>query len=400
MKTNYNAESHLAKLFTKYFDKTASVQETEELFELLQVSTDEELAEVLRVRWDELETEAPALAPEKSKEILSQILKSGNGSDKKSEKLRIKFLSWFRLVSAAAILILVGWLLFIDRKSQPAPESAQISGLKNDILPGGNKALLKMSDGRTIVLSNRKNGIVVKQDGIEINKVKEGQLLFVSKQSPSQKKQVLFNTLETPKGGQYALVLPDGTKVWLNAASSLHFPSTFTGKERLVELKGEAYFEVAKNASMPFKVKTQQGEVKVLGTHFNIMSYEDETVMKTTLLEGAVQIKSGKKSDVLKPGEQAIMGGGGEIKIRNNINVEEEIAWKKGVFQFNDTDIKEVMRQLSRWYDVEIIYKGDVADKQLTGKISRNVKASEVINMLRFMGSNCRIEGKNIVVAN
>jgi ferric-dicitrate binding protein FerR (iron transport regulator) len=192
--------------------------------------------------------------------------------------------------------------------------------------------------------------------------------------------------------------LPDGTKVWLNSASSLRFPTRFTGVSRQVEITGEAYFEVTKKPAMPFRVKTNRAEIEVLGTHFNVMAYDDESIMKTTLLEGAVNIKSGTFSARLKPGQQAQINTTGQNKVINDVDLDDETAWKNGIFQFRDAEIDVILRQAARWYDVDVSYKSKVPAKEFTGRISRNVKASELLNMLKYAGINLGIEGKNIIV--
>jgi ferric-dicitrate binding protein FerR (iron transport regulator) len=208
-----------------------------------------------------------------------------------------------------------------------------------------------------------------------------------------------MNTLTTPRGGQYEVVLPDGTRVWLNSNTSLTYPIIFQGKERHVELTGEAYFEVAKNAAAPFFVKTQSQTVEVLGTHFNINSYADEKSVKTTLLEGRVKItgNGNRKTVSLKPGQQSI-NNLAIIYIINDADIEEAVAWKNGKFLFRNTDLQTVMRQLSRWYDVDVEYKGTVATKHYRGRISRNVTVSQVFEILKTSGVNFIINGRTIIV--
>jgi ferric-dicitrate binding protein FerR (iron transport regulator) len=207
-----------------------------------------------------------------------------------------------------------------------------------------------------------------------------------------------LNTITTPRGGQYQVVLPDGSKVWLNAASSIEFPTSFTGNTRNVSITGEAYFEVAKNAAKPFLVKTNRAVIEVLGTHFNVMAYDDEAEMKTTLLEGAVKVKSGSTSNYLRHGQQAVLNATGQTRVLDDVDVDDATAWKNGIFQFNDAGIEVIMRQASRWYDVNVSYEGQIPVKQFTGRISRKVKASELLNMLAYTGVKFRIEGKNIIV--
>jgi ferric-dicitrate binding protein FerR (iron transport regulator) len=220
----------------------------------------------------------------------------------------------------------------------------------------------------------------------------------------TEKDAAFYNTITTPRGGQYQVTLSDGTKVWLNAASSIRFPVLFTGNERKVEITGEAYFEVAKNVSKPFKVKTISSEVEVLGTHFNVNAYDDEAVAKTTLLEGLVKVsvpQTGGKlaARFLQPGQQSGITKDGRISVLNNADTEEAVAWKNGRFQFRSADLKSILRQISRWYDVDVVYKGNV-DLHFTGQLTRDDYVSKVFDKLALTGEvHFKIEGKKIIVS-
>ena len=270
---------------------------------------------------------------------------------------------------------------------------------KRDILPGGNRATLTLANGKTITLDRKSDGVLTEHEGLRITKTGSGQLLC-SLVGIASKTEVAQNVITTPKGGQYQIMLADGTKVWLNAASSLRFPGAFNESSRVVELSGEAYFEVAKNQAKPFIVKTANNSIKVYGTHFNVMAYPDETVARTSLLEGSVSVSTGTVTSMIKPGEQAVSNADGRILVKEDINLRTVMAWKNGFFAFEDTGIEEVMRQVSRWYDVSVVYEGKVPSKRLTGTLSRNVKASALVNMLSYTGVNFRIEEKRIVVLN
>jgi ferric-dicitrate binding protein FerR (iron transport regulator) len=213
-----------------------------------------------------------------------------------------------------------------------------------------------------------------------------------------------YNTIATPRGGQYQLVLADGSKVWLNASSGLRYPTAFTGKERRVELTGEGYFEVAKNASMPFHVQVNQMDVEVLGTHFNINAYDDESAVKTTLLEGSVKVVKRETANVkenpivLQPGQQAEMKPHSPLAINHSPNIEEVMAWKNGLFQFKAAGIETVLRQAARWYDVEFVYKGNIPEK-FSGQISRSANAEQLLKILELTGKvKFEINGKTIIV--
>ena len=241
------------------------------------------------------------------------------------------------------------------------------------------------------------NGQVAKQGGAQIEKLTNGQLVYTPLINKSDK--VVFNTLATPRGGQFKLSLPDGSEVWLNAVSSIRYPTAFIGNERKVEITGEAYFEIAHDAAKPFKVIVNGTEVKVLGTHFNINAYNDEATVKTTLLEGIVSLSNAASAVVtLKPGQQAQIGNSRDIKVINNVDIDQEVAWKNGYFSFYKADLQTVMRQIGRWYDLEILYEGKIPERQFGGKIDRNSNATEVLKILEESKVHFRIEDGKIVV--
>ena len=243
------------------------------------------------------------------------------------------------------------------------------------------------------------NGSISEQGDVTISKPANGQLAY--KSSNEKPTAVFFNSLVTPRGGQYSVLLSDGSKVWLNAASSLRFPVAFTGSERKVELTGEAYFEVEKVASMPFKVVVEgKSEVEVLGTHFSVNAYSNEATVNTTLLEGSVKVTglSIRESHILNPGEQAQVNNNGRISINKNADTEQAMAWKNGTFNFNNADLQVVFRQLSRWYDVDIKFEGLVPQRQFTGEIQRDLKLQQVLKLLEKNNVFCKLEGKTLIV--
>jgi ferric-dicitrate binding protein FerR (iron transport regulator) len=282
------------------------------------------------------------------------------------------------------------------------------SQLKNDVLPGGNKAVLTLGNGATIILDSAHTGALAQQGNTQVVKLNNGQLLYNHTAKNGENSLTIdhspltYNTLSTPRGGQYQLVLPDGSTVWLNAASSIRFPTAFTGNERNVEITGEAYFEVKKNAAMPFTVKMNNGaSVQVLGTHFNINAYDDEETIKTTLLEGSVKITKDAALAIIRPGEQATLSHKSQTSQNipvQKVDVEEVMAWKNGAFQFGGATIETVMRQISRWYDVEVEYKGNIS-LHFAGTISRNVNISQVLEMLEKAGGiKTTIKGNKVIV--
>jgi len=301
--------------------------------------------------------------------------------------------------AAAAVLLLGGFLTYRFAFQQPDKTPiVKTTPEKNDVAPGGNKAILTLADGSTIILDNAANGSLTEQGNTEVIKLDDGQLAYNTEGVAGE---VVYNTISTPRGGQYQLTLADGSKVWLNAASTLRFPATFSGTERKVELTGEGYFEVAKDADMPFKVVMNNGmEVEVLGTHFNVMGYDDEGMVKTTLVEGKVKVIKGSNHIMLLPNQQgSLLRENDNLKIDWNADVNKAISWKNGLFDFDNDAITDIMRQLARWYDVEIQYSGNIVAQFYTGSIRRQVNISQVLFMLEQAGGvQFKIEGKKIIV--
>jgi transmembrane sensor len=301
--------------------------------------------------------------------------------------------------AAAIVLMLTAGYWFYSQQKTGTTQQPVAAEQVNDAAPGGNKAILTLADGSAVVLDTANNGMLSQQGSTRVQKTADGKLAYNSTSSGSN--EVLYNTIATPRGGQYQMTLADGSRVWLNAASSLRFPVAFNGKERIVELTGEAYFEVAKNKSKPFKVKVAgTSEVEALGTHFNVHAYADEAAVTTTLLEGKVKVNGNKTDElILIPGEQSQFYTNGELTKNKTADAEAVLAWKNGKFNFGDeASIETVMRQIARWYDVNVEYRGTVKGS-IGGSISRNVNASKVFEMLEMTGVvKFKIEGKKVIV--
>lgn len=267
----------------------------------------------------------------------------------------------------------------------------------NDAPPGSNKAILTTADGSSISLDSMKNGFVTQQGNVKVFKENNGTLLY--RGSSEMNESILFNTIMTPRGGQYQLQLSDGSRIKLNSFSSITYPVWFTGNERSVTITGEAFLQVAKNAKMPFKVKVNDLEVEVESTEFNINAYSDEPNIKTTLLEGTLQLSKNSTKQALQRMQQSTFDRKGSFSLEKNVNANEIIAWKNGLFGFNHADIKTVMRQLTRWYDVDVVYEpGAPMNKVVTGEIRRTVNLSEVLKLLEKNDIRCRIDGKTLIV--
>lgn len=316
----------------------------------------------------------------------------------KKEEQRAKPSGKTYLAIAASLFLLLSVGLFFYNHQKQQPETRPASLGLNDAAPGGNRAILMLADGKIINLDSAKTGTLISQSGLRIIKTKDGQLIYNA--SPvSQDSPITYNTISTPRGGQYRINLPDGSAVWLNAISSLKFPVSFTGKERNVELSGEAYFEITKDTGKPFLVRSKQQTVEVLGTHFNINSYDDEQGVRTTLLEGSVKVisSSNQRQVILKPGQQSQLEG--STFLVKEVDAEESMAWKNGFFVFNAESIPSAMRKIARWYDMEIVYEGNIGDQDLTGSVSRFQNVSEVLKMLKLTGIvHFKVEGRRITV--
>jgi transmembrane sensor len=309
---------------------------------------------------------------EDQKDSLNKILFQINSQQKRS------YTKTFAIAAALLVFLTAGVLIMMHLQSKKQQIVANASPLKNDIAPGGNKAILTLANGNKLVLTGAKNGKLASQGGIVISKTADGQVKYAGANQSAASNTLVYNTATTPKGGWYQFILSDGTKVWLNSASSIKYPVNFIGNERRVELTGEAYFEVAHNAAKPFRVVSNGQTVEVLGTHFNINAYADG-------------------SSVIKPGEQAQLDNG-KIKVISDVDVDAAVAWKNGLFNFEDSNIQEVMRQFARWYDVDVKYEGELPSRHFSGEISRNMNASQMLDILSFKKIHYKIQGKTITV--
>jgi hypothetical protein len=305
---------------------------------------------------------------------------------------------WPRLVAAVIIIVVVGFgaVYFVDaNKSKPQFVDHNIS-VPKDINPGFSGAVLTLSNGNQILLDTAKNSHLFSQSGLRLIN-QNGQLSYKNSDANSNEA-VVYNVMTTAKGRQYQLVLSDGTKVWLNASSSIKFPPVFSGKQRNVSITGEAYFEVAHNSAKPFNVAVNGANIHVLGTHFNVNAYEDELITSTTLLEGSVEITKENTTIKLLPGQQAQQKNTGEWNVLKDTDLDGVTAWKDGLFVMKNADIGIVMRQIARWYDIEIVYEGKIPSGHISGDIPRNMKLSKVLEVMQLSGVHFTFDGKKVIV--
>jgi len=370
-------EQRLEILFQKYLNKKATDAEKQEFFEFIRQPGSGEILRVLSEKYPVAEDLVIQLPDEASGQILTAVLASDEPDTVKipfQHSIRRRWMPY----AAAVLLLIIAGASYVFFHRQPT-ENVAVAGNQviKDALPGHNGAVLTLSNGRSVVLDTAKNGRLM--DGF----TKSGDKITV------EDAHVEYATLVTPMGRQQQIMLSDGTKVWLNAGSSLRFPTRFSGNQRKVEITGEVYFEVSHNGTRPFIVIAGKEEIKVLGTHFNVNAYADEKMVKTTLLEGSVKIND---KAILRPGEQY---GDGTI---SKVDADVSVAWVFGYFQYDHADIKTVMRQLSRWYDVEVRYEGKITSETFGGEIQRNLRLSEVLELLSVTGIHYTLNGKVLTI--
>jgi transmembrane sensor len=332
------------------------------------------------------------------KERLFQSIQQEIYSDQSAIFIRKNNRIGWRHIAAAIVIFafgIGGYFVFFNKPRREITQSRIQQQVKKDIAPGTNKAMLTLSNGSTILLDSAHTGMLAKQGNAKILKLNSGQLAYNTlNEKPAE---ALYNILTTPRGGQYQLQLPDGTHVWLNASSSIKYPTAFTGKKRDVEISGEAYFKIAKNPGQPFIVTVNGMEVQALGTQFNINSYNDEASVSTTLVEGSVKVTSDNVGVILEPGQQSQLKNG-RLRLIKNANTEEITSWKEGWFHFESVDLKTILRQFSRWYDVDVVYEGEIKNRKFFGVVNRSSTLLNVLEMLKDNNIVFKIEGKKLIV--
>ncbi|HSN08889.1 MAG TPA: FecR domain-containing protein, partial [Hanamia sp.] len=389
------------QLFEKYIHREYTLEERNEFLEMV---AHEDYADILKKLISDEVNDAVAnheIDEDRANEIFNNIVKTAHDEEDlnihhihTSKKYRLK---WW---AAAILIISAGSIYFFSHYNTSkilANNVAKPKSLANDVAPGHSGAILTLSNGHKIVLDSLKNGLLANQSNVNI--LKNGnQISYRDKENSNG--EILYNTMTTPKGRQYQLELSDGTKVWLDAASSITYPTAFTGKERKVEITGEVYFEVktillssgkGHKKKMPFTVVINSSskvkrEIQVLGTHFNVNAYDNENAAKITLLEGIVKVFNNNTSVTIKPGEQAVMKNQGNQMSVVNADVNEAVAWKNGFFSFKNASIEAIMRQVERWYDVDVVYNGQKPTDHYGGEVSEDVNASEMLKVLEVGG--------------
>lgn len=391
-------EARMNYLLERYFTKTCTLAEKEELSALLlEMENDEVLKSQVEKIWTNYAPDEQ-IPLETADRYFNNILQQAT-RPVPVRKVAYLHSSWLRYAAAAVLISGIAayaWFSYPHHEKTPVAAAAAAN---KEIAPGSTGAVLTLADGSQVVLDSLHNGLIATQGGSKVVLGKEGLAYNTGGAATAD---VTYNTMTTPKGRQFQLLLPDGTKVWLNAASSIRYPTFFNGSERKVTISGEAYFEVAGNDKMPFMVKVgEAAEVLVLGTHFNINAYTGETSINTTLLEGAVQVLAGSEAAVIRPGEQArisAMASAKKMQVVKDIDVNNAIAWKNGYFRFDGMDLPMVMREISRWYDVEVTYKGAIPEKQFGGELPRSITLQHLLKLIEFGDVQLTLSGNHITI--
>ncbi len=401
-------KQNYTELFDKYIQGKLTPAERAEFFQLFkQENINPELEQFLLESYEQ--NKQINIWPEEFRQLFAARLAEKIIASSPATPARIRKMHTFRKwgwVAASVVLVIVGvyfWNAYKPSKKQPIVSNGH---MKNDVAPGGQRATLTLADGSMYTLDSVANGQFAEQGNTQVLKLANGQIAYNLKGAAG--KELVWNTMTTPNSGQYQLILPDGTKVWLNASSSITFPTAFTGNKREVKISGELYFEVAANKNKPFIIDVNgRSSVEVLGTSFNINSYTNEETIKTTLIEGSVKVNrktttlvasKAPHSAILKAGEQAIIKNSENIAVSSNVDVNKIIAWKNGIFDFTGSDLKTVMRQLERWYDIKVAYKGTTSNMIFEGRMYMNVNLSDVLEVLQKMGVKFELEGKTLTI--
>lgn len=389
-----SSTDHYEKLLQKYLDGQCTMAETEELYGWLQSSgSHRSLLAAMQREFEKTMGERHEIPSELSDRIETRLLQ-----DISREKVvTIHQRTRVRWAAAAAVVLLLGSGIYYYMNSvSPRKTFATNNGTvadTGDIAPGTNKAILILANGDVVTLDSAGNQVI--NQGQTIVRQKNGQLEYAVHGNSDA---VVYNTLTVPRGGQFNIVLPDGSHVWLNAASSMRYPTAFNGNRREVELQGQGYFEVAPNARQPFFVKVNNLEVQVLGTRFDVMAYADEKSINTTLLEGLVSVKNGTTEQRLRPGQQAIVDPATGSMVVRPADVDQVIAWKTGFFEFDNASLGDILRQLARWYDIDVSYNQMGNERLFGGRISRSLPLSDILHMLEANGSTFLLSGRKLTV--
>ena len=403
MELNPTDQERIGYLLKQFAAGTCSRSELDELMSCIRnAEKDEPFHQALSDEWNTIAAGKPLLPvawEQMFDEIITEAEPASKGALEYLPAAKRRSVSIIRWTAAAAVLLLLATVAALWWKNDRAVDPAKTALAVKDVAPGHEGAILTLANGSVVVLDSAANGNIATQANVNVSK-QNGKLVYQNN-AATPAAETMMNTLSTPRGRQYQLVLPDGTRAWLNAASSIKYPAAFSGKERHVVVTGEVYFEVAAKAGSPFIVNAGQQELTVLGTHFNINAYNNENVIRTTLLQGSVRIQStdpahDANSLLLTPGQQAVLNAAGLKKI--DVEAEQSIAWTKGQFWFHHASVKEVMQQLERWYDIDVVYKSTIPVHDFGGKLERSLPLSGVLQFLEKSGIHYRLQERTLTI--
>ncbi len=387
--------SRLEYLLNQYASGYISPAEEFELFELIDKIDNSKTESVLTKILEQTE---PVQDRKRRQRLLKSIIESPELSAERPAAKYISLFSWKRIAVAASVVFVIGlggYFIFHNTAERRNESADNTISLKDVQPPVANRAMIQLANGQNIFLDSASNGKLMQLGGVAIVKLAGGKIAYRGSSNEME-----YNTLVNPKGSKVIdITLADGSKVWLNAGSSVTYPVAFAAQERKVSVTGEAYFEVNHDASKPFIVNTKDVNIQVLGTDFNVNTYDDETDIKVTLLQGSVKVSRENNSLLIKPGQQAVIHRSGDLSLKKDIGTEEITAWKNGRFIFNGTGIESIMKQVSKWYDVEVVYNGKISKETFSGVLNRNGNLSQIIPLLKAGGVKCKIEDKKITVS-
>jgi len=399
-------DKRIAYLLQAWSSHMSTAAEEQELFDWLAANDDPSLINAHIQQLSEQRNSAGLKAEVEWERLYEKILA---GRQKNTPSPTLPARVWLRYAAAVVIVFGIGAALItsLNNRTKDSVVATNTSRPVEDVnAPAGNRATITLANGQKVFLDSAGNGELAKQGNVKLVKLDNGQISYQPATGEATK-EMQYNTLVNPRGSRVIFVtLSDGSRVWLDAGSSVTYPVSFVGKERRVAITGEAYFEVAHDKSMPFIVSKGDVQVEVLGTHFNLNAYDDETSIKTTLLEGSVKVKFHDEHVLIRPGQQAqlensiVASSQRQLKVTDNIDLEQVMAWKNGSFVFNRTPLAGVLAQLSRWYDVEIVYEQGIPDIKLGGEMKRDLTLSQVLKGLGQLGVDFRIEGRKLFIAN
>lgn len=383
------AAERITTLFSKYMDSSASEAERLELSALsLEAGNRDLIQELERAYWEKMKEGGEDLSEQEIEKLLTAI--------GQTNPTKIRVVTLKRIAVAASIFFAVclgGYFMFFNKGGKKSEEIVTTTP-KDVKAPATNRATITLPDGSIIYLDSANNGKLTQQSNVTVTKTADGQIVYSGKAT-----EVVYNTLSNPRGSKIIdMQLSDGSRVWLNAGSSVTYPIAFTGNDRKVTITGEAYFEIVHDQSKPFYVSKGDMSVQVLGTHFNVNAYDDEPVIKVTLLEGSVKVYNDQSSLFIKPNQQAVVANNVTISLNTNVNVEQVMAWKNGKFSFRNTDMKAILREVMRWYDVDVMYDGNVSNRYFTADISREKSLASLLKIFELSNIRFKIEGNKLTV--